>query len=69
MIAGIILAVDMLETKPELKHEDLIAPESTTIYDVEGNIVIELGEYKRENINYDEMPNSLVATIAHIIFS
>ena len=60
LIAGIILAVDMLETKPELKHEDLIAPESTTIYDVEGNIVIELGEYKRENINYDEMPNSLV---------
>ena len=59
-IGGVYITFDMLKTKPELNHQDLVAPESTIIYDVNNQPIIELGEYKRENIGYEEMPNSLV---------
>ena len=59
-IGGIYITFDMLKNKPDLKAADLVAPESTIIYDINNEPIIELGEYKRENISYEEMPNALV---------
>ena len=57
---GCYVAYKMLEDKPTLNRNDLIAPESSVIYDSNGNVISELGQYKRENIDYEEMPNCLV---------
>lgn len=63
-IAGVIgagvFAYKLCEGKPELHVEDLVSPDSTTIYDSEGNKIMELGLYLRENIDYEEMPNCLI---------
>lgn len=59
-LGGGFIAYKMLEDKPELKVQDLVAPESSMIFDRDGNVISELGQYKRENISYEQMPNSLV---------
>ena len=59
-IGAIYFASKLLEGKPTLNVEDLVAPDSTTVYDSEDNIIMELGMYLRENISYEEMPNSLI---------
>ncbi len=53
-------AYKLLDGKPELNVEDLKAPDSTIVYDNQGNKIMELGMYLRENIDYQEMPNSLI---------
>ena len=60
VIGAGIFAYKLCEGKPELHVEDLVSPDSTTIYDSEGNKIMELGLYLRENIDYDEMPNCLI---------
>ena len=60
LIGGLYLANKMLEDKPEFNAADLVAPDSTLVYDANGNVIQELGEYKRENIDYDQLPNILV---------
>ena len=59
-VFALLMSKDMLKDKPELDIAKLQSPDSTTIYDSEGNIIIELGLYLRENIEYDEMPTSLI---------
>ena len=59
-IGAFVFAAKLCEDKPELKVEDLVAPDSSTIYDSEGNKIMELGMYLRENISYTEMPNNLI---------
>ncbi len=59
-IAAFMFAAKLCEDKPTLVVEDLIAPDSSTIYDSEGNKIMELGMYLRENIDYDQMPNALI---------
>ncbi|MBR5755003.1 MAG: transglycosylase domain-containing protein [Erysipelotrichaceae bacterium] len=53
-------AYKLVEDKPTLNVEDLVAPDSTTVYDSDGNKIMELGMYLRENIPYEEMPNHLI---------
>jgi len=53
-------ASSMLEGIPELSLEALDSEESSVIYDNEGNKIIELGEYLRENVEYDQLPNDLI---------
>ena len=60
LIGAGIFASKLLEGKPELHVEDLKSPDSTTIYDSDGNKIMELGMYLRENIEYEEMPNCLI---------
>lgn len=60
LVGGLFIAGKMLEDKPEFNAADLAAPDSTLVYDANGNIIQELGEYKRENIDYDQLPNVLV---------
>lgn len=50
----------LCEDKPTLNVDNLKAPDSSMIYDNEGNIIMELGLYLRENISYEEMPNTLI---------
>lgn len=60
VIAGLAFSNKLLANKPELVVEDLKAPDSTIIYDAEGNVLTELGLYLRENIEYKDMPNCLI---------
>ena len=55
-----LFAYKLCDGIPELQVEDLIAPDSSTIYDSEGNKIMQIGMYLRENIDYDEMPNCLI---------
>ena len=59
-IGAIIFANKLLEGKPEFDRAKLDSQESSVIYDMNGDEIVELGLYLRENIEYDDMPNSLV---------
>ncbi len=60
LIIGLIVMFTMLADKPEVSLDDFQNQESTEIYDVNGDIVAELGMTIRENITYDDLPNVLV---------
>ena len=51
---------NMCKGIPEFSPADLDSADSTIIYDVNGDQVIELGLYLRENVEYDELPNCVV---------
>jgi len=51
------LGAHMLEGTPELTSEALASANSTIIYDSEGTVIAELGEYIRENVTYESIPN------------
>lgn len=59
-IVALVIAFNLLQGKPDLVLTDLVAEESSVIYDANDQVVAELGEYKRENVGYEEMPNVLV---------
>ena len=63
---GLSVAYTMLEDKPELNVNDFISNESSIMYDKDGNTVAELGAYLRENISYDQMPESLIDAVLSI---
>ncbi|MBR4444946.1 MAG: transglycosylase domain-containing protein [Solobacterium sp.] len=58
--AGITTLKSMLEDKPEIQLEDFFSQESTLIYDMNGTQIADVGTQLRENITYDEIPESLV---------
>ena len=60
VIGAGIFAYKLCEDMPELHVEDLVSPDSSTIYDSEDNKIMELGMYLRENIDYQRMPNCLI---------
>ena len=62
VIGAGIFAYKLCEDMPELHVEDLVSPDSSTIYDSEDNKIMELGMYLRENIDYQRMPNCLIDT-------
>jgi len=57
---GLLIAKRMVEDAPTLDVTDFIGEESSKIYDDEGNLVTEVGVYLRENITYDQLPESVV---------
>ncbi len=59
-IIGFNYGLGLLEGMPEYHSEDLKSQDSTIIYDADGNILQELGEYKRENVEYEDLPNVLI---------
>ena len=59
-IACLIFANNLLKDKPEFDEDKLRSEDSSIIYDANGNEIVELGLYLRENIDYDEMPNCLI---------
>lgn len=50
----------LLKDMPELNVNDLIGNESSKIYDGNGSLLTEIGTYYRENIHYDDVPESLI---------
>jgi len=51
---------EILSTKPTLNISDLSNTESSKIYDTNGNLITEVGTFYRENVTYDQLPESLV---------
>lgn len=57
---------NMLRSTPEFSPAKLDSADSTIIYDSQGNQVIELGLYLRENIEYEELPNCVIDAFVSI---
>ena len=51
---------NMCKGIPEFSPADLDSADSSIIYDVEGNQIMELGLYLRENVEYDDIPNCVI---------
>ena len=60
IIAGIITIAVLLKDKPELNVNDIKSPDSSTIYDRDGEVIAEVGYIIRKNVTYDELPTSLI---------
>jgi penicillin-binding protein 1A len=58
-VASLIIT-DILEDKPTLNVDDFISPDSTKIYDADGELIADIGFHLRENITYEQMPQSLI---------
>ena len=54
------VAYKLTRNMPEFEPMALESADSSIIYDANGNQVIELGMYLRENIEYDQLPECLV---------
>lgn len=63
-IAGFGYAVyfmhGMLSDKPELNVTDFISQETSHIYDAHGNVISEVGDFLRDNITYDQIPDCVL---------
>ena len=59
-VSGTIFITGLLKDMPEMEVTDFISKESTRIYDANGTIIEEVGTYLRDNITYDQCPESLV---------
>lgn len=55
-----VYAFGVIKKAPELYVEDFIQPESTKIYDSNNNEIYDTGLKIRENITYDDLPQSLI---------
>ena len=59
-VVGVNIVNRMISTAPDLELKDFVGEESSLIYDDKGNVITEIGVYLRENITYDQCPESLV---------
>lgn len=59
-VVGLNLLQKWTHTIPNLDVSDLMSEESSKIYDANGNLITEIGTYYRDNIKYDDCPESLV---------
>ena len=55
--------VYIMLSAPDFDVNKLYKSSSSTIYDIEGNIIAELGAERRENVTYDDLPEVLVDAI------
>ena len=60
IIAGVVTFAVLLKDKPVLNVNDIKSPESSIIYDRDGEVIAEVGYVIRKNATYDELPTSLV---------
>ena len=63
MLAGIAFIVYVVLNAPEFNEEQLNTTEPTRIFDINGNVVEELGTEMREKVSYDELPEVLIDAI------
>ncbi|MGM9941652.1 MAG: transglycosylase domain-containing protein [Bulleidia sp.] len=57
---GLVLVEKLTDDIPALDLNDLSSEESTVIYDANGNVITEVGTYYRDNIHYEDCPESLI---------
>lgn len=63
MVVGVVggkYTLSKMEGMADLNIDDLLSEESSKIYDTNGDLITEIGTYYRENIHYDDCPESLV---------
>lgn len=65
MIGGFII-LKTIETAPELDISKIYATESSYIYDMDGNVIDELGIQKREWVTYNEISPVMIDAIVAI---
>lgn len=58
--AGLLTVNKLMESAPELDVQELYSQESTRIFDKDGKQISDVGEQLRENISYNEVPESLI---------
>ena len=58
--AGIVVISSMLADEPKVDMDNFYSQETTVIYDRQGNQIADVGAQIRENITYDEVPESLI---------
>lgn len=63
---GLVVVGNMLQSKPELDVENFVSPESSRIYDQNGELIADIGSQIRTNISYDELPEALVDAFVSI---
>ena len=63
---GLVVIGNMLQSKPELDVENFVSPESSRIYDQNGDLIADIGSQIRTNISYDELPEALVDAFVSI---
>ena len=51
---------NMLGGKPELNVTDFISQETSHIYDAHGNVISEVGDFLRDNVTYDQIPDCVI---------
>lgn len=73
IIVGIIIStivvkkgLDIIKQAPPLSIADFYSGDSSIIYDSQGNVITELGLYLRENVTYDQLPQSLIDAFVSI---
>lgn len=59
-IVGVTMLEKLTDDMPALDLKSLSSEESTVIYDANDNVITEVGTFYRENIHYDDCPESLV---------
>ena len=57
---GLKFAGKLLKGMPELDVSDFVSEESSRIYDSSGQFITEIGHLYRENISYEDCPESLI---------
>lgn len=67
MIASLVIGAiglnyiqNVANNSPELNPDDFTAAQSSKIYDSEGNIIANIGLQIRENVEYDDLPQSVI---------
>ena len=58
--AGLTILGNMLESKPDLTVEDLFSPESSRVFDSNGNLIADVGTQLRENVTYNELSEAVI---------
>ena len=60
IIGGLIVLFMLLEDKPLATAEDFKSKQSSQIFDMNGDLMADVGETIRTNITYNDLPNSLI---------
>lgn len=58
--ASLLYLKNTLDSAPTLNVNDFLSQESTKIYDRDGNQIADLGLESRENITYNDLPQSII---------
>lgn len=59
-------AKEVISNAPVLHIEDFESPESSKILDKDGHVIQEVGLYLRENVTYEQLPQSLIDAVISI---
>ena len=57
---GVFYISSILKDVPELDVSQFTSSESSRIYDQNGELIVDLGEHSRENVEFDELPQVVI---------